>query len=460
MAIRSRLPAQGAYGWLSGPLGRAVVQPWFDSVAFATITRGLLPMSRAWAAAEAAAGSRERFAEAIPEISWRPSAIDPILRRVAARREAYLTADQQWRRIFFAPEAQDPAGLVAAETARLRRAHALMTTKVLFTPWLRALPRTRFDIALPDTVMARHGGRLKSLEAAFPHPQSLQVEASHPVPGARAGAPAQVRWLRCPSPELGDTAWARVDEPEGRDAAATVISLHGIMIEGDMLRGLLDPLTHRLPAGVRIIRPEAPWHARRRLDGWYGGEPIMGWGPMGLVSGFAAALPEVAAWIRWARGQGSGPVVLAGVSLGALTAQLYAAAARTWPPDLAPDALYLVATSGDVGEVALDGCLAQVLDIRKRLEEAGWTDQKIEPWLPLIQPSGPPALPPERIFLRVGERDCVAPPEGALNLARSWSLPESNLFQIPRLGHFSIALGLLADIAPWRQIFERLEVAV
>ena len=236
-----------------------------------------------------------------------------------------------------------------------------------------------------------------------------------------------------------------------------MLSLPGITIEAEMWRGLLDPMSHCLGTRLRVVHPEAPWHGRRRIDGWYGGEPLLGRGPMGLITGFEAALQEIAAMIAWARRQGDGPVILAGVSLGAITAQLYATAARSWPAELVPDALYLLAVSGDVQQVALDGCLAQSLDLRAALEATGWDEERIEPWLPLIQPAGPPALDPDRIVMLLGEKDCVMPIAGAHALARSWKLPEENLFQ-RRQGHFSVALGMMFDPAPWRRIFERLGI--
>src|SRR3546814_2104258 len=68
--------------------------------------------------------------------------------------------------------------------------------------------------------------------------------------------------------------------------------------------------------GLRVIRPEGPWHGRRRMPGCFGGEPAMAQGPLGLLKLFAAWGAEVAVLIDWARRKGSGPVALGGVSLG------------------------------------------------------------------------------------------------------------------------------------------------
>src|SRR3546814_2991848 len=80
----------------------------------------------------------------------------------------------------------------------------------------------------------------------------------------------------------------------------------------------------------------------------FGGEPAMAQGPLGFLKLFAAWGAEVAVLIDWARRQGSGSVALGGVSLGALTSQLTAVAARDWPAELRPDALLLIASSQDL----------------------------------------------------------------------------------------------------------------
>ncbi|MDJ0609017.1 MAG: alpha/beta hydrolase family protein [Kiloniellales bacterium] len=450
---QARHQRRRSYGWFTGPFGRVVARPWFDSFAFGAITYGLLPLSRAWAAAAEARGSVESFLAALPGRTLPLPLVRGAVARIDRRQRIYEAAQRRWQDLAFAPEAVTTEALSAAEAERRRAAHRFMAGRALFLPVIGALPRLRLEIAPPLAVEERHGARLASPEAAFPAPAPADVAVSQVAEGPKG----PMRWLRFRSPVLGDTAWARIDGPAGRSDAPTVISLHGITIEAEMWRGLLDPMSHCLGTRLRVVHPEAPWHGRRRIDGWYGGEPLLGRGPMGLITGFEAALQEIAAMIAWARRQGDGPVILAGVSLGAITAQLYATAARSWPAELVPDALYLLAVSGDVQQVALDGCLAQSLDLRAALEATGWDEERIEPWLPLIQPTGPPALDPDRIVMLLGEKDCVMPIAGAHALARSWKLPEENLFQ-RRQGHFSVALGMMFDPAPWRRIFERLGI--
>lgn len=85
-----------------------------------------------------------------------------------------------------------------------------------------------------------------------------------------------------------------------------------------------NPLGALVKAGVRVIRPEGPWHGRRRLSGTYGGEPVLARGPGGLLDYFHAHVIELGRLVAWARATRGGPVAIGGVSLGALTAQLAA----------------------------------------------------------------------------------------------------------------------------------------
>ena len=80
----------------------------------------------------------------------------------------------------------------------------------------------------------------------------------------------------------------------------TLVFLHGISMETEMWRGGADMVSDLALEGVRIVKPEGPWHSRRRPPGWYGGEPAMGLGPLGFLDLFHAWIAEVAALIDWA----------------------------------------------------------------------------------------------------------------------------------------------------------------
>jgi pimeloyl-ACP methyl ester carboxylesterase len=270
----------------------------------------------------------------------------------------------------------------------------------------------------------------------------------------------RVSWLRFPTLLGGapDTGWARVIEPVGVADPPTLVFLHGIAVESEFWRiegGRIDALTR---AGLRIVRPEAPWHGRRRPEGWFGGEPALARGPLGMLDLFEAWVGEVASLIDWARATSRGGVAVGGVSLGALTSQMVGVAARHWPAAMRPDTLFLVATSGDLIEAAVSGGLARRLGAEAQLASVAWTPPGLRRWSPLLEPEGAPAVPPERIVMLIGTSDNVTPFRGGKALAERWALPEKNLFMRPQ-GHFSLALGLEHDAAPLSRLVAALGAA-
>jgi len=443
------LPKIGEYGILQGLLGDLVLRPWFDWVILRSVAHGYFPLSRAWAAAQVAGNSFERFLEALPD---RNLPRDPVLwamKQVERRRRSYESARRRWETVFFGDRDSRGETLVAAELARHTAAHDHMLSRYAFLPFVAHLPSVRWDVASPRQVETQHGERLAALESAFPAPGAVEVESSRAV----AGAYGPEQWLRFRSPVLGDTSWARVSTPGGVADPPTVIFLHGVAMENDMWRGSADILTNGLVGPIRVIRPEGPWHGRRCSENWYGGEPVIGRGPIGLIELFQAWVSEIAVLVRWARQTSQGPVALGGVSLGALASQLAAVVSTYWPKSLVPDALFLVATSGAILDVAHEGSLTRAVKLQPQIESCGWTVDELSRWLPLLEPNGPPVMGPERVVMVIGESDDLTHHAGGSALAEAWGLPQANLFTRPQ-GHFSVSLGLLRDRAPITRLAE------
>jgi len=457
MADTDEFPDDARLGWpgvppfLNGVWESLILRPWLDSLTLPGIVHGYFPLSRAWAAAEEAAGSVERFCQDTGT-PYPPGGIaEYALALVDARREAYRKAERNWRRLFFTPSpaasAPKDTALAKAEERRLGAAHALMASRGLFVPLhiQKPFPPVKWQVAGPEAVEARHGARLLSPASAFPLPPWRPVRVSQVM----TKEDSRIRFLTFDSRVGGrrDTAWARVMEPLAAEAAPTVIFLHGIGVETEQWRvegGRIDGLVR---SGVRVIRPEGPWHGRRRPSGWFGGEMALSQGPMGLLDLFEAWVSEVAVLIGWARATSTGPVALSGFSLGALTAQVAAAAARHWPEELRPDALLLMATSGNFVDLSLEGSLGRALDARTQLELQDWTEQGLQRWAPLLEPQGEPAVKRENIVMVIGTSDDVTPFCGGLALAERWGIGAENLFLRPH-GHFSLSLGLEYDAEP------------
>ena len=452
LETRTRLPNPAEiHPLLKGRLGRAFLRPPFDWLAVRAVARVYLRLSRGWATALDCGEDLDGFL-AQSELTRPTPALQRAIAAAQARRARYDEAQALWQQALFPEAGAEPLGeadLALREHARQAAAHDMMAARMGFLPYRGRLLPVAWEVADEAEVARRHGARLADLERAFPAPDDIPVERSRAAPG-RFGPEY---WLRFPSPVLGDRAWAHVYEldaargGEVRRDAPSVVFLHGIAMETEMWRGTTGVVPALAERGFRTIVAEGPWHGRRRLAGRYGGEPVLGRGPLGLIDLLEAWVAEVAVLIRWARRTSTGPVVLAGVSLGALTSQRAASASTRWPETLRPDALMLVATSGRLIDLAGTGSLARQTGLDQEIRKAGWRAADLERWLPLMEPEPEPPLAPERILMVLGARDDLTPFRGGQALADAWRLPERNLF-LRHQGHFSVSLGVLSEPAP------------
>jgi pimeloyl-ACP methyl ester carboxylesterase len=441
---------------LQSALGGLILRPWFDATALRLLVRWYFPLSRAWAAALAADGEPERFLAAISTGKRTRPLVPRLVASMKARRIALAAAEARWEEAFFG---SGPA-TAAAESARLAAASAMMGLRALFTPLHleQPIPAVSWAVESEQAVYGQHGLRRRHPQRAFSERVDLAaVEASRGFVTPRGVE----GWVRLPSPvaAMGDLAWARVTSPDtrrlataGRDQPPSLIFAHGIGMEPEWWSEPRDPLSALAHDGIRVIRPEAPWHGRRRLPGYYGGEPILARGPAGLLDFFHAHVVELGHLIAWARATRGGKVALGGVSLGALTAQLVAVAAREWPEEMRPDALLLVAPSSSLAAVAFEGSLSRALGIPGALAAAGWTEAATDHWRPLLEPGGQPAVDPQRIVVVLGEFDDVTLAHGGEALVDTWAVPPANVFRCPA-GHFSTSLGLSRDAQPLARLF-------
>ena len=423
-------------------------RPWLDGAALRLITRWFFPLSRAWATALAVDGDAEAFLQAMPLRKFAELLLPRALQRVGERREALVQADARWEEGFFGSGPADRA----LEEDRISAAHALMNLRSAFIPihCIDAFPAVAWEVEPPAAVARRHAHRLDSACAFLPTTALDQVEASRGFlgPGGIEG------WVRFPSPVAdvggppGSLATARITQPLGAgawgraEAMPSLIFCHGIGMEPEYWRDGRVKLASFVDAGVRVIRPEAPWHGRRRLEGTYGGEPVMARGPGGMIDFLHAAVLELGTLIAWARATRGGPVVLAGVSLGALTAQLVASVAADWPQEMRPDALFLIAPSLSMAKVTFEGSLTRAVGVPEAIVRGGWQPDEILRWQPLMEPVAAPAIDPDRIVVVLGETDDVTLAEGGENLVAVWGVPEANVFRFPA-GHFTTSVALL-----------------
>lgn len=426
-------------------LARWIPWPWLDTVSLSFVIQVYLPVSRGWAAACGAGEDVERFrAESGADLS--SAVVAPALSQTAHLARRYKAATGRWESAYFSDGALPEHRLAAIERARNRAATQFMLSRTTFAPWFRQFPPVRWQIATPGIMEARHGEFRRMPESAYSPPCRPKVTASQSYRRGRT----RKYWLRFASPLLGDTVWARVTEPHDVANPPTLIFLHGIAMEQDLWPPTRNALGDLAKQGIRVVRPEGPWHGRRMLKGFYGGEPILARGPEGLLTFLRASVTEAATLIAWARDAGSPMVALGGASLGALTSQLIATVSGSWSQDLHPDALLLIATTGRPIEIVTTGSLARGIGLPETLHQAGWTSSHLERWLGLFEPRMPPVVDVTRIVIVLGRADDLMPHEGGVDLAHRWGVPADNVFIQPQ-GHFSVSLALLNDPAPMQR---------
>lgn len=439
---------------LKNRFGDWVSRPWLDRAAFGSLT-WYFPLSRLWAAASIAEGDPDRFAAEVPFAAAGGPAgwlLDQALQGVRSARRRYIRIQDEWDRVSFGGSARAPSRLVEAELERRTAGRIWMASRGLLAPLLTndGVPAVRWRTPEPDALLAELAPMLADPAAFYAPPDPLPaIKCSHKVPGPEGFE----YWLKFPS-KGGGTAWAKVYEPEEpADRLPTAILCHGLCVEQE-LWGTTAGVPHALiRKGVRVIAPEAPWHGRRMLPGYYGGEPLIATAPRGGPDLFRAALSEIATLTGWARGQGSHVVAIGGTSLGALTTQMAATQARNWPAALRPDFLLLVTTSGSLRQVAVDGELGEVFGLDKALHGAGWTEATLQALSPLTDPDDNPVMPPGRIVMVLGREDTVTAFDEGRDLAERWKVPSENLY-IRDQGHFSAAVGVIHDDAPVRRLYE------
>lgn len=447
---------------IRGAMGLLLAYPWFDRLSLWMLVKYFFPLSRLWAAATLSNGIPERFLAQVP-LPVRGIDLDrvqSVLFQVEAARATAAAVDAAWEEAFFGGGDIHAEELVAIETARRDHRHALNTTRGEFRFLLKhGAPIVSPQTPSPEEVGAVYDPALVDRAPIFAPPDPMpKVDVSRRVPGA-AGTDF---WLRFPSPSkrLDDTVYARVYEPEGVKNPPTIIFGHGICVEFDHWHGLVDEVDALCRMGIRVIRPEAPWHGRRRPPGQYSGEAIVARTPFGPLDAFSGALQEWSVLIDWARATGSGPVAIGGSSLGALMSLLCADVSRHWPERLRPEAMLLITHSGHQQDALVRGALARVWKAREAMAAAGWTSETSDKYLPILDPDWdtPPIIAPENIVSVLGRYDHVTPFESGLGLMDAWKVPPENRF-LWRRGHFSVPMTMIRNDRPlhrFRDILDRL----
>ncbi len=448
------------------PVGALLARPWIDGVALTGLRR-YLPLSRLWAAANAAEEDVARFrAEVGAKLHefWPASYIASVLRRNQAARRASQEARAAWDKAMFADGGLSEQEIREADWRRRVAATRHQATRGAFYPLLfpRRPPTARWRIEPPAAVERDLGASLANPDRLRVVPRQSFVPETSP-PFSHDGV--RELWLRAPSPAArlhrragSELMYARVVEPAGPSPHNTLIFGSGLCLETEQLAVARDPAARLAELGWRVIEPISPYHGLRAMPGYYGGEPFFAESPTSAIDLIAGQAIESGCLIAWARERFGGKVALAGISMTSFVAQQVASHCHAWPVASRPDAVLLISHSGRVEDVTFGGELAAVLGLDRALTTAGWSREALARVSTLIDPAGEPALPPGRILSVLGETDRWVPYQHGIGLAQQWMLPEHNVFRY-RLGHLGMPVQLLRDSAPFERLRQVLDQA-
>jgi hypothetical protein len=447
------------------PVGGLLARPWLDAAGLTGLRR-YLPLSRLWAAANAAGDDASVFAQAIgADLSalWPTPFVQSLLRRNRVARDAAVAARRAWEERLWGHGGGTEAG--ALDRARRVAATRHLWTRTLFYPLLlpRRPPTARWCIVPPGTADADLAPLLADPAALYAAPGRDEVAFERSASFVRSGV--RESWLRAPTPARrlrgrcgSETLYARVVEPAEGRPVGTLILGSGLGLETELLAIARDPGIRLAELGWRAIEPVSPYHGLRAMPGYYGGEPFFALGPTSAIDLIAGQTAETAALVGWARAAFGGKVAVGGISMTSFVAQQVASWCGDWPGEMRADAVLLISHSGRVEDVTLDGDLASVIGLGRALGAAGWTREKLARISSLIDPSSRPAIPPQRIVSVLGETDRWVHYRDGLDLVRRWQLPEQNVFRY-RLGHLGMPVQLVRDSAPFDRLRQVLETA-
>jgi hypothetical protein len=442
---------------LSSPLGALLAQPWVDPVGLFGAERWYLPLSRLWAAANAAGEDVALFRDSIgaPPPDLPPAGrLRGVLGRHARMRLQADVARRDWEDAVFAvPDGGCDAVLLDRQRRRSATRH--LSTRALFYPLLfgRRFPSARWRIDAPDEVERALGPVLadpERLYGASIDAGTVEISQVCEANGRRE------YWVRAPTPSArlrkragSECIYARIVEPAA-GADRTLVFGSGLCLETDLLSAALDSAGHLASMGWRVIEPVSPYHGLRAMPGYYGGEPFFALGPTSSLDLIAGQAVEAALLVAWSRRFG-GKVAIAGISMTSFVAQQVASHCHLWPAEARPDAVMLINHSGRIENVAFGGALAATLGLDRALADAGWSHESLARLSQAANPADQPVLAPESVISVLGETDRWVPYEDGEALVRQWKLPDANVFRY-RLGHLGMPVQLMRDAAPFEQL--------
>ncbi len=433
----------------SSPLAPLLTRPYLDQIILSGLQKHFFPISRLWAAAQFSGldiGEFER--QSCLKIDNNNSKkLTTVLRQFNEQQIRSRTTDKLWEEALFSSKVDTNSYYEQVEKNRLKNRTLLNMERKKFSFLKKSIDHSvLLNPISPEELENRFGGIPAIIDRHFdPVDIFPQIELSNEIVSEQQS----LRWIKFKSPNetMNDTVYARVQSPLGISDPPTLIFGHGIAVDFDHYQYQIDELLPLVKMGIRVIRPEAPWHGRRAPIGRYSGEELLSRTPGGMFDFIAAQHKEWSILINWSRETSTAPIAIGGSSLGAQTAKTIAMRALNWPKALRPDALFISTHCRHISEAALDGSLSDIWNLTNLVKQSGWSRNLARHWLEMIDPSNIPAVPAENVVSLLGLADTVTPFSSGAEHMQEWKVPTENLFEYNR-GHFTVPLGLLRDHRP------------
>ncbi|MPZ33984.1 MAG: hypothetical protein GEV13_23840 [Rhodospirillales bacterium] len=255
------------------PPGALLAKPWVDQAGLLGLKRWYFPLSRLWAAANAAGDDTALFRDEIgAPVAARP---EPYLRSVLARnagcKAAAEAARSAWETSLFGDAPDEDCSLLD----RRRRAAATrhLATRASFYPLLFPTrpPSARWEIDQPARVEHDLGPAIARPDSLYDVAVDVGTVAVSP-PVIEGGQ--REYWLRAPTPLSrlrqrpgSEVLYARVIEPVDPAPCPTLIFGSGLCLEFELLTVARGPATRLADLGWRVVEPISPYHGLRACRG-------------------------------------------------------------------------------------------------------------------------------------------------------------------------------------------------
>ncbi len=357
-----------------------------------------------------------------------------------------LASQRRWRHLVFGDRPAETAALKRADARRRILATTALASRFASLP--RLMTRTP-----PPPIDWRFPPPTQPVPAPLGPPAWMpdgggRVRLSRPVPRRER----LEYWVELVDPAEDITGYARLTRPVGGRPRGTIVFATGIGMEEDRLVSADAAARRAVREGWAWLELVAEDHGLRCAAGRFSGEALMAGGPPGLARHLRREAREIAGLVAWVRRRWGGPVVVAGVSLGAYATTLGLTGGPDWPAAAMPDGALLVAHGDGAGRAALGGDLFRRLKLRDALADAGWTDALLGAWTDALRPAGPPGCRPQAIFSVTGAADQLIPPEDAAALLDRWGVPAENRLVVGWAGHLTVPTVALNHRWAWDRL--------